>query len=182
RLLAPIQNMMALYTNLVSGGVSLARVLELFDAPVEVLERPGAEAFPDLQGEIEFDNVSFRHGADTVLDNLSFKVPAGTICAILGPSGVGKSTLADLLVRFYDPDGGMIRIDGHDLRDLPIRTVRQAIVLLDQSPYLLQATVRENIGYARPDATDEEIAAASKAAAIHDRILALPHAYATLIP
>src|SRR5712692_3539560 len=173
RLLAPIQNMMGLYTNLVSGGVSLARVWELFDAPVEVVERPGAEPPSALRGEIEFDNVSFRHGSDTILDNLSFRVPAGTVCAILGPSGAGKSTLAELLVRFYDPDAGAIRMDGYDLRDLPIRSVRQAVVLLDQSPYLFQASVRENIAYARPEVTGEEIVAACKAAAIHERILAL---------
>jgi ATP-binding cassette subfamily B protein len=181
RLLAPIQNLMTLYTNLVSGGVSLARVWELFDAPVEVVERPGVKAPPKLRGEIEFDNVSFRHGTDIVLDNLSFRIPAGTICAILGPSGAGKSTLADLLVRFYDPDAGTIRIDGHDLRDLPVRTVRQAIVLLDQSPYLFQASVRENIVYARPEATSDEIAAACMAAAIHERILTLPQGYDTTV-
>jgi ATP-binding cassette, subfamily B, bacterial len=181
RLLAPIQNLMTLYTNLVSGGVSLVRVWELFDAPVEVAERTGAKTPSDLQGEIEFENVSFRHGGDTVLSNLSFRVPAGTICAILGPSGAGKSTLADLLVRFYDPDGGTVRIDGHDLREVPLASIRQAIVLLDQSPYLFQASVRENIAYARPDATSEEIATACKAAAIHERILALPDGYETTI-
>jgi len=181
RLLAPIQNLMTLYTNLVSGGVSLARVWELFDAPVEVGERTGAKPPSDLQGEIEFENVSFRHGGDTVLSNLSFRVRAGTICAILGPSGAGKSTLADLLVRFYDPDEGAVRIDGHDLREVPLASIRQAIVLLDQSPYLFQASVRENIAYARPDATSEEIATACKAAAIHERILALPEGYETTI-
>ncbi len=181
RLLAPIQNLMALYTNLVSGGVSLVRVWELFDTRVEVSERPGAEPPSDLHGEIEFDRVSFRHGADTILDNLSFRVPAGTIVAILGPSGAGKSTVADLLVRFYDPDEGVIRIDGHDLRELPVKSVRQAIVLLDQSPYLFQASVRENISYARPEATREEIVVACKAAAIHERIVALPEGYDTII-
>jgi ATP-binding cassette subfamily B protein len=181
RLLAPIQNLMGLYTNLVSGGVSLARVWELFDTPVEVTERPGAKLSTDGRGEIEFDCVSFRHGADTVLDNLSFRVRAGTIVAILGPSGAGKSTIADLLVRFYDPDEGAVRLDGRDLRDLAIRSVREAIVLLDQSPYLFQASVRENIAYGRPGASDDDIIAACKVAAIHERILALPQGYETII-
>jgi ATP-binding cassette subfamily B protein len=181
RLLAPIQNLMGLYTNLVSGGVSLARVWELFDTPVEVTERPGAKLSTDGRGEIEFDGVSFRHGADTVLDNLSFRVRAGTIVAILGPSGAGKSTIADLLVRFYDPDEGAVRLDGRDLRDLAIRSVREAIVLLDQSPYLFQASVRENIAYGRPGASDDDIIAACKVAAIHERILALPQGYETII-
>src|SRR2546426_2186614 len=106
RLLAPIQNLMGLYTNLISGGVSLVRVWELFDTPVEITERPGAEPPSELHGEIEFDHVSFRHGEEAVLDNVSFHVVPGSVCAILGRSGVGKSTLADLLVRFYDPDQG----------------------------------------------------------------------------
>jgi ATP-binding cassette subfamily B protein len=181
RLLAPIQNLMSLYTNLVSGGVSLARVWELFDTPIEVADRPGARTPDVLRGEIEFEGVSFRHGADAVLEDLSFQVPAGNILAILGPSGAGKSTIADLLVRFYDPDEGAVRIDGHDLRELPIGCVRRAIVLLDQSPYLFHASVRENVIYARPDATSDQVVAACKAAAIHDRIAALPQGYDTII-
>ena len=181
RLLAPVQNLMGLYTNLVSGGVSLTRVWELFDHQPEVVERPGALALSHAHGDIEFDRVVFRHGETTVLDELSFRVPAGSICAILGPSGAGKSTVADLLVRFYDPDSGAVRLDGHDLRDLSLANVRRSVALLDQSPYLYQASVRENIAYARPDATDEEIYDAARAAAIHDRILALPEGYRTVI-
>jgi ATP-binding cassette subfamily B protein len=130
---------------------------------------------------VEFDRVSFRHGDNAVLDQLSFRVPAGTICAILGPSGAGKSTVADLLLRFYDPDAGAIRVDGCDLRDLSLASVRGAVALLDQSPYLYNASVRENIAYGRPGATDEEIHEAARAAAIHERVLALPEGYATVI-
>jgi ATP-binding cassette subfamily B protein len=181
RLLAPVQNLMGLYSNLVSGGVSLTRVWELFDHQPEVVERPGALTLADARGDIEFDRVSFRHGDTAVLDDLSFRVPAGTICAILGPSGAGKSTAADLLVRFYDPDSGAVRLDRHDLRDLSLASVHRSIALLDQSPYLYQASVRENIAYARPDATEDEIHTAARAAAIHDRILALPEGYRTVI-
>jgi ATP-binding cassette, subfamily B, bacterial len=181
RLLAPVQNLMSLYTNLVSGGVSLTRVWELFDTKPEIMERAKTLPLPDAHGEIEFDRVSFRHAEDAVLDNLSFRVAAGGICAVLGPSGAGKSTVADLLVRFYDPDAGTIRLDGRDLRDLSLADLRGAIALLDQSPYLFHASVRENIAYARPDASDDEIATAASAAAIHDRILALPEGYATII-
>ena len=181
RLLAPVQNLMGLYTNLISGGVSLSRVWELFDTRAEIAERPGAAPLENIRGEIAFDGVAFQHGEDAVFDNLSFRVAAGTICAVLGPSGAGKSTIADLLVRFYDPDAGVIRLDGYDLRDLPLCTVRRAIVVVDQSPYLFRATVRENIAYARPDASDEEIAASARAAAIHERILALPEGYRSII-
>jgi len=181
RLLSPVQNLMSLYSNLVTGGVSLSRVWELFDTPAEIVDRSGAKPLGNVRGEIEFDRVSFGYGGDVVLEDLSFRVAPGTICAILGPSGVGKSTLADLLVRFYDPNAGAIRIDGHDLRDLPLADLRHAVMLLDQAPYLFHASVRENIAYARPEASDDEIVSAAQAASVHDRILALPDGYKTII-
>jgi ATP-binding cassette subfamily B protein len=181
RLLSPVQNLMGLYTNLVSGGVSLSRVWELFDVAPEIVERPGAVELSDARGEVEFDRVSFRHGETGVLDEISFRVPAGSICAILGPSGAGKSTVADLLLRFYDPDAGAVRLDGHDVRELSLRSLRGAVALLDQSPYLYQASVRENIAYGRPGASDAEIEDAARAAAIHERILAMPEGYGTVI-
>jgi ATP-binding cassette, subfamily B, bacterial len=181
RLLSPVQNLMSLYSNLVTGGVSLSRVWELFDTRAEIVDRPDAKPLANVRGEIEFDRVSFGYGGDVVLEELSFQIAPGTICAILGPSGAGKSTLADLLVRFYDPEAGAIRIDGRDLRDLPLADLRHAVMLVDQAPYLFHASVRENIAYARPEATDDEIVSAAQAASIHDRILALPEGYDTLI-
>jgi ATP-binding cassette, subfamily B, bacterial len=181
RLLSPVQNLMSLYTNLISGGVSLARVWELFDTPAEVVERPGALPWKASGGEIVCDAVSFGFGGHRVLGDLSFRVAAGAICAIVGPSGAGKSTLADLLVRFYDPDQGAIRLDGRDLRDLRLEDVRRQVMLLDQAPYLFHATVRENIAYARPEASGEEIVAAARAASIHQRIVALPEGYETVV-
>jgi ATP-binding cassette subfamily B protein len=181
RLLSPVQNLMGLYTNLVAGGVSLARVWELFDTPAEVVERPGALPCPAARGAIECEAVSFGYNGHRVLGDLSFRVEPGAICAVVGPSGAGKSTLADLLVRFYDPEQGAIRLDGRDLRDLRLDDVRRHVMLLDQAPYLLHATVRENIAYARPDATLEEIAAAARAASIHQRIESLPDGYDTVV-
>ncbi|MGA2736644.1 MAG: ABC transporter ATP-binding protein [Bryobacteraceae bacterium] len=181
RLLSPVQNLMSLYSNLVTGGVSLSRVWELFDTRAEIVDRPGAVPLANVRGEIEFDRVSFGYGGDVVLEDLSFRVAPGAICAILGPSGVGKSTLADLLVRFYDPDAGAIRIDGRDLRDLPLASVRHAVMLVDQAPYLFHASVRENIAYAKPEASDDEIVSAARAASIHERILALPDGYGTIV-
>ncbi len=180
RLLGPVQNLLGIHTNLVTGAVSLSRVFELLDSPVEVIERPDAAPVAEVRGAITFDDVTFRHDRDApVLDGVSFEVPAGTICAIIGPSGVGKSTIADLILRLYDPDSGAVRLDGHDLRDLRFADLRRAITIVDQSPYLFHATIRENIGYARPEATQEEIEAAARAAAIHDFILTLPEGYDT---
>jgi ATP-binding cassette subfamily B protein len=181
RLLSPVQNLMSLYTNLVSGGVSLNRVWELFDTRPEIVEAANALPCPDGDGEIECRGVSFGYNGISVLEKLSFRVPAGTICAILGPSGVGKSTLADLLVRFYDPEEGTIHLDGTDLRDLRLRDLRRQVMLLDQAPYLFNASVRENIAYARPEATEVEIIAAARSAAIHTRILDMPDGYSTMI-
>ncbi|HEX5226722.1 MAG TPA: ABC transporter ATP-binding protein, partial [Bryobacteraceae bacterium] len=181
RLLAPVQNLMSLYGNLVAGGVSLSRVWELFDTTAEITDRPGAAPLTGVRGEIEFDRVSFGYAGEAVIDDLSFRVAPGGICAILGPSGAGKSTLADLLVRFYDPDRGAIRIDGRDLRDVPIADLRHAVLLVDQAPYLFHASIRENIAYARPEATLEEIVEAARGASIHERILALPEGYNTVV-
>jgi ATP-binding cassette, subfamily B, bacterial len=181
RVLAPVQNLMSLYTNLVSGGVSLTRVWELFDTRADVLVHAQPTPLPAARGVIEFDRVTFRHAEATVVDNLSLRIESGAICAILGPSGAGKSTIADLLLRFHDPESGAIRLDGHNLRDLSFADLRRAVALVDQSPYLFRATVRENIAYARPDASTDQIADAARAAAIHDRILALPDGYETIL-
>ncbi|HEX3743554.1 MAG TPA: ABC transporter ATP-binding protein [Bryobacteraceae bacterium] len=181
RLLSPLQNLMSLYTNVISGGVSLSRVWELFDTPAEIVERPFAAPWTAPHGEIECLSISFRYDGDPVFHDLSFRVTAGSICAIVGPSGAGKSTLADLLVRLYDPEQGIIRLDGRDLRELRLADVRRQVMLLDQAPYLFHASVRENIAYARPDASTDEICAAARAAAIHQRIESLPEGYETMI-
>jgi ATP-binding cassette, subfamily B, bacterial len=151
----------------------------LFDTPPDVVERPGAVAIAEVRGEITVENVTFSHDGAPTLSELSFHVPPGTICAVLGPSGAGKSTLADLLVRFHDPAAGAIRLDGWDLRDLRIADLRRDVMLVDQSPYLFQATVRENILYARPEASESEMIEAARSAAIHDRICRLPQGYDT---
>ena len=181
RLLAPVQNLITLYTSLVTGSVSLSRLFELLDTPVDIRENPNATALDSVRGEVTFENVSFRYEESPVLENVSFRVIPGTICAILGRSGVGKSTIADLLVRFYDPDQGAIRLDDHDLRSVRLNDLRNSVVLVDQASFLFQATVRENIAYGNPDATLDEITTAAQAAAIHDRVLALPQRYETLV-
>jgi ATP-binding cassette subfamily B protein len=179
RLLAPVQGLLGLYQNLISAGVSLERLFELLDTPVEVQD--GTQPLRAARGEVRFENVSFRYGAELVLDQACFHVPAGTLCAIVGTSGAGKSTLADLLLRFYDPESGRVTLDGYDLRGLRLHDLRRQVALVDQNTYLMHATVRDNIAYACPEATTEEIEAAAKLAAIHDRIQALPQGYFTVI-
>jgi ATP-binding cassette subfamily B protein len=181
RLLAPVQNLMGLYTSLVTGSVSLSRLFELVDTPIDIRENPGAIAIERARGEIAFESVRFRYEDTLVLDDVSFRIAPGTLCAILGRSGAGKSTLADLLLRFYDPDEGTILLDGHELRNLRLHDLRNSVVLVDQAPFLFQATVRENIAYGKPDATFDEIIEAAKRAAIHDRILAMPQQYDTVV-
>jgi len=182
RLLGPVQVMLGTYTNLLTGGVALGRVFEIMDVPLEVRERPSAIACPSLRGHVAFACVRFRFSPDApVLEEVSFQIPAGSLCAIVGPSGSGKSTLADLLLRFYDPDAGSITIDGLDLRDLCLRDLRREIALVEQTPFLFRATVRENVAYGRPGATLGEIRSAARAAAIDDFIHSLPQGYDTIV-
>jgi ATP-binding cassette, subfamily B, bacterial len=182
RLLAPVQSLMGLYTGLATARVSLGRIFELLDAKVEVIERPDAAALDRPRGEITFEHVTLRHDRDnTVLDDVSFRIPAGGVCAIIGPSGVGKSTIADLILRFYDPQSGTVKLDGRDLRDLRLGDLRSAVALVDQSPFLFNSSVAENIAYARPEATPQEIIEAARAAAIHEFIEKLPEGYDTQV-
>jgi ATP-binding cassette subfamily B protein len=133
-------------------------------------------------GEITFEHVTLRHDREnTVLGDVSFRIPAGGVCAIVGPSGVGKSTIADLILRLYDPQSGQVKLDGRDLRDVRVNDLRRVVALVDQSPFLFNASVAENISYARPEASREEIIAAARAAAIHDFIESLPDGYDTQV-
>lgn len=187
RFLPPLQALMGLYTNLAAARVSLRRVLEILDAPIEVqepaepvaLSGPGASA---VRGEVVFDNVSlsFDRGA-RVLDRLSFRVAPGETLAIVGPSGSGKSTVADLLVRLLDPDEGTITLDGHDLKTVRLEHLRRAVGIVDQEPCILHASIAENIRYAKPDATDDEVTAAARQAALQPFIDRLPQGYDTIV-
>jgi ATP-binding cassette subfamily B protein len=179
RLLNPVQTMMGLAANLASARVSLTRLFEVLDTAPEITQRPDAVALQRVRGEIAFDNVTLRHDRSEVLSGVSFSIPAGAFCAILGPSGVGKSTVADLLVRLLDPDSGSVSLDSHDLRDLRLQDLRDHVVLVDQAPYLFNATIAENIAYAHPAAGRAQIEAAGTAAGLDELILRLPEGYET---
>ena len=182
RVLPPLQALMGMYANLATVRVSLRRVSEILDEPVEVVERPDAVALPALRGDIEFDDVtlSFGRGA-AVLEHFSFAARAGEVLAIVGPSGSGKSTIADLLLRLLDPDSGEIRLDGVGLRAIKLDDLRRRIALVDQEPCILHASIADNIRYARPDASDAELRTAARLAALEGFILTLPSGLDTIV-
>jgi ATP-binding cassette subfamily B protein len=179
RLLTPVQTMMGMAANLASARVSLERIFEILDAQPDVRERDDAYALGEVRGEIAFENVTLRHDRADVLGGASFTIPAGTFCAITGGSGAGKSTIADLLIRLLDPDEGAVTLDGHDVRDLSLGSLRARIALVDQTPYLFHASIAENIAYARPEASRAEIERAGSAAGLDELIRRLPEGYET---
>ena len=182
KLLSPVQNLLGIYTNLLTGGVALERVFEVMDVSPEVMEIAAPTSLPYVRQAVAFSKVSFRYAADVqVLRGISFTIPAGQICAVVGASGAGKSTLADLLLRFYDPDSGIISIDGQDIRQLRLEELRRQVAIVEQTPYLFRASVRENIAYGRPTATLDEVRICAAAAAIDSFIQALPHGYETIV-
>ncbi len=180
RLLSPIQNLMGLTSSLASARVSLGRIFELMDTAPEVLEQSNALPLTGVRNSIRLENVSIRYDRHPVLRDVSLEIPAGSFCAVLGPSGVGKSTLADLLVRYLDPDHGRVLVDGTDIRELSLEDLRQQVVLVDQSPFLFHASIAENIAYAFPSATQEMIEEAATAAGLAEFIARLPEGYKTV--
>jgi ABC-type multidrug transport system fused ATPase/permease subunit len=164
----------------VGGG---HRVLALLDAMPDVTDAPGAAPLPArARGHLRFEGVSFSYrSGGLVLRGVDLDVEPGETLAVVGASGAGKSTLASLLVRFYDPTAGRIMLDGRDLRTITLRSLRESVALVLQEPLLFGASVRENIAYGRPGATDAEIVAAARAAGAHDFVSALPHGYDTAI-
>jgi ATP-binding cassette subfamily B protein/subfamily B ATP-binding cassette protein MsbA len=159
------------------------RVAELLDEEPDVVERPDAVALDSrAEGSLSFSDVSFRYAqGDMVLDGINLDIAPGTVTALVGPTGVGKTTMASLIPRFYDVCAGSIKLDGHDLRDLTIKSLRQQISIVLQDVFLFHGTARENILFGRSDATEEEMVEAAKVANAHDFITELPDGYDTLI-
>jgi ATP-binding cassette subfamily B protein len=175
RLLGPVQGLMGLYASIATARVSLRRVHEILDTPPDVTESGHATPLRTARGEIELEDVTFTfdRGAP-VLEHSHLTIDAGERVAIVGVSGGGKSTIADLLVRHLDPAGGRILLDGYDLRDLSLADVRRHVVVVDQDPFLFNTSVAENIRYARPDAPAADVAAAARAAGLADLLDRLP--------
>jgi ATP-binding cassette subfamily B protein len=181
-LYGPIDKFSEILVDLAQAVVSGERLVELVEQPVVVRDAPGAVPAPAFKGDVEFRNVSFAYKkGQTVLHDLSFRARAGQTVALVGSSGAGKSTMANLLMRFYDPTDGAVLVDGVDLRELTLQTVRNQITVVLQDNFLFRKTIRENIAFGRPEASDDEIVAAAKAAQAHDFILSLPQGYDTLV-
>jgi ATP-binding cassette subfamily B protein len=160
---------------------SSARIFGLMDEPARLAEDPDAEELAVGDGDVVYDDVSFGYDEETIVSDVDFAVEGGETLALVGPTGAGKSTVLKLLLRMYDVDEGAIRIDGQDVRDVTLKSLRQSIGYVGQSSYLFYGTVRENITYGTFEATDEEVREAAKAAEAHEFIENLPDGYDTMV-
>ncbi|HEV3155349.1 MAG TPA: ABC transporter ATP-binding protein [Candidatus Baltobacteraceae bacterium] len=167
---------------IVSALAVFERIFDYLDMEPETYEAPGAVALPSLRGDIRFEDVRFSYdAARTALDGVSFHVQPGQLAAFVGPSGAGKTTITQLVPRFYDPQQGRVLVDGHDVRNLTLESLRRDIGIVTQETYLFHDTVESNLRYAKPDATDDELRAAAAAANIDEFIRGLPEGYRTVV-
>jgi ABC-type multidrug transport system fused ATPase/permease subunit len=181
----PIQQLSQLYTTYQSGMAALDKIFELLDEQPELTDAPDAIDLPRIRGNLRFEGVSFRYGSDDdgewALRDIDLDVPAGQTIALVGETGAGKSTFAKLVSRFYDPTEGRVLLDGHDLRAVKAHSLRSQMGIVPQEGFLFSGTVRENISFGRPSATDAEIAAAARAVGADHFISALEHGYDTQV-
>ena len=182
RLYGPVTSLSTVYVDVQAALALFERIFDYLDIRSEVVETPDALQLPRLRGRIEFDHVSFEYVAGrAVLQGVSFVVEPGQLAALVGPSGAGKTTVTYLLPRLYDPTGGSIRLDGHDLRSVSLDSLRSQIGMVTQETFLFHSTIRENLRYGRTDATEDELVEACKVAQLHDFIAGLPEGYDTVV-
>jgi ABC-type multidrug transport system fused ATPase/permease subunit len=176
----PVQQLSQLYSTFLSATAALDKIMDVLDEEPEVVDEPGAVELPPIKGHVRFDHVRFGYGkGPDVLHDLDLDVPAGTTVALVGHTGAGKSTIAKLLARFYDPRDGRITIDGIDLREVSQASLRHQLGIVPQEGFLFAGTVAENIAFGRPDASGEEIVQAAEAVGAHEFILRLENGYET---
>jgi ATP-binding cassette subfamily B protein len=183
RLLFPIQSLLSVGLEVQTSLALFSRIFEYLDLPVDIVERPSARALGDVRGDVRLRDVWFRYDAGLrwTLQDIEAEVPAGTRTALVGETGSGKTTLAYLVARLYEPQRGAVEIDGVDVRDLTLGSLAASVGLVSQETYLFHASIRENLRFACPDATDAQIEEAARAAQIHGLISSLPDGYETLV-
>lgn len=181
RFFQPLRELTQFYNQLQAAMAGGERVFELLDEPVTLAERPGALHLERVRGEVELRDVSFSYGGPGVLQGFNLRAEPGQIVALVGHTGAGKTTVASLLARFYDPTAGAVLLDGHDLRDLAFATLRRSIAVVLQDNLLFEGTIRENIRYGRLDAADAEVEEAARAASAHRFIMRFPDGYDTRV-
>jgi len=179
---APITGLAQLLESTQQALAGAERVIEILDAPQSIKDHPNAKTIGKAEGRIAFENVSFSYiDGVVVLDDVSFEVQSGQMVALVGATGVGKTTISQLIARFYDPTSGCVRLDEHDLRDISLDSLRRNISIVMQDTFLFNGTIEENIAFAKPDAHFNEIEASARIARIHDDIMAMPEAYQTQV-
>jgi ATP-binding cassette, subfamily B, bacterial len=182
RLYGPAAALAGIQVQIVSALAVFERIFDYLDMTPEEYDPPGAIALPAVTGDIRFENVDFSYeGSRDVLDGVSFHVRPGEVAAFVGPSGAGKTTITQLVPRFYDPQAGRVLVDGHDVRTVTLDSLRRDIGIVTQETYLFHDTVANNLRYGKPDATDAELEAAARAANIADFIASLPNGYDTMV-
>ncbi len=181
RLIGPVTAMQTVGQNLSTATTLFGRIFEVLDLPVEIADRPGAGELVVRDGAVSLRGVSFKYEDRWTLRDIDLEVPAGSTTALVGATGSGKTTLAYLVARLYEPGQGRVLIDGTDIQDVTLRSLAGAVGLVAQETYLFHASVRENLRFAKPDATDEEIERAARAAHIHDTLATLAEGYDTMV-
>ena len=181
--ISPIQILVELMEMMKKGLSGFRRFLDVMETEPEIQDAPDAVELKDVKGRVCYEDVSFHYSDDetTVLSHVSIEIPAGKSVALVGPSGGGKTTICSLLPRFYDVTGGRVTVDGQDIRSLTLKSLRSQIGVVQQDVYLFSGSIRDNIAYGKPDATEEEIIEAAKCANIHDFIMELPDQYDTFV-
>ena len=181
RLLFPMQQLLSVGLEVQTSLALFGRIFEYLDLPVDIVERPGARALSDVRGDVRLQDVWFRYEPDApwTLEEINAEIPAGTRTALVGETGSGKTTLAYLVARLYEPQRGCVSIDGVDIRDMTLESLAATVGLVSQETYLFHASIRENLRFACPQASDEEIEDAARAAQIHELIASLPEGYDT---
>ncbi|WP_122817281.1 ABC transporter ATP-binding protein [Nocardioides pantholopis] len=180
-LFRPLMGLLNVGVDLTASLALFSRIFEYQDLPVEIDDPADPTPIGDVRGEVRLEHVGFSYGETDVLHDIDLVVPAGSSLALVGATGSGKSTLASLVARLHDPTSGTVRLDGVDLRELALADLADAVGVVTQETYLLHASVRDNLRHARPDATDDQIVAAARAARIHDLVVSLPDGYDTVV-